>query len=598
MKIERETIPGGRLWIAAERPEADAVRRFVRSGDALRLPPECRVPHRSRGGGVWRADVPGAGACILKEYAVVRGRGFGRRLESAFKLRFVHRGLRTMRTAFALRAAGVPTFEPLAFWTDRRGGIRNFLLYRRVEGEVVGDRWMGELSAISPPARPDPPLSRDAVRSFFGRAGELVRRMHDAGFVHTDLHPKNFVTPDPDDPAAPLALIDLDSAYRFFSPRRRASPFAPGRRARHVLRVKSLRRLAQCFKNEEHSALRAFVRAYARRDPEAERRILGQLRFWRARPWHRRLDTLRARILFDPPPPLEARGRREHDLVFSLGWDCKCSQALRRAGLQHFSYPCDWLVGAPPAARARIVADGFRGWFELSDLEDRGPAAFNRFAAVTRIALNRANGLEFRHDFPLEKTLAEGHPAAAAKYARRAERLLAALEKAERPLAVFCDGYGCPPVSLAELEEARAILAARFGDKIEVLGIFDDRPGEAHEAAEEVSADGKTVRWSLPCEKRTADGVEVRDRVVAAHLAARLRCPDPHTPAERRERRRAERRRAYAKYQARTWWGMVRNKMLFRRYRRLQKRLQKLGIIPSNRPSSPAERPSGTPSGR
>ena len=234
--------------------------------------------------------------------------------------------------------------------------------------------------------------------------------------------------------------------------------------------------------------------------------------------------------------------------------------------------------------RARIVADGFRGWFELSDLEDRGPAPFNRFAAVKRIARHRVSGLEFRHDFPVEGTLADGYGEAAAKYARRTARLLAALERAERPLAVFCDGYGCPPVSLAELEEARSILAARFGDKIGVLGIFDDRPGAAHEAAEEVSADGRTVRWSLPCEKRVPDGLEVSARVVSRFLAARIACPDPHTPAERRERRRAERLAVYDKYKARTWLGMVRNKMLFRRYRRLGKILQRKGIIPANRP--------------
>jgi hypothetical protein len=35
---------------------------------------------------------------------------------------------------------------------------------------------------------------------------------------------------------------------------------------------------------------------------------------------------------------------------------------------------------------------------------------------------------------------------------------------------------------------------------------------------------------------------------------------------------------------ARTWLGMVRNKMLFRRYRRLGKILQRKGIIPANRP--------------
>ena len=211
----------------------------------------------------------------------------------------------------------------------------------------------------------------------------------------------------------------------------------------------------------------------------------------------------------------------------------------------------------------------------------RGPAPFNRFAAVKRIARHCVSGLEFRHDFPLEGTLAEGYGEAAAKYARRTARLLAALEKAERPLAVFCDGYGCPPVPLAELEQARAILAARFGDKVEVLGIFDDRPGEAHEAAEAVSADGKSVRWSLPCEKRAPDGIEVSAGVVSRFLAARISCPDPHTPAERR---RAERLAVYDKYKARTWLGMIRNKMLFRRYRRLGKILQKKGIIPANRP--------------
>ena len=575
MKIERQRIPGGRLWLDASRPDAEAVRTFVLSGDALRLPPECRVPHKTPRSTVWIADVPGAGKCVLKEFGVVRGRGLGHRLESAFKLRFVHRGLRTMRLADRLAAAGVRTFEPLAFWTDSRGGIRNFLLYRFVAGEVVGDRWMGELESISPLAPGAAPLAPDAVASFLSLAGALVRDLHDAGVVHTDLHPKNFVSPDAARGAGPLSLIDLDSA-RALSSR--------GRRSRFTARVRSLRRLAQCFRSEDDPGLRTFVRAYARGDAELEAAVLCALRFWRGRKWHARFDPALAWLRCPPPRPVAARGRRGHDLVFSVGWDCKCSQGLRRAGLQHFSYPCDWLVGAPPATRARIVADGFRGWFELADLEDLGPAAFNRFAAVTRVALNRANGLEFRHDFPLEKSLADGYGEAAAKYARRTERLLAALEKAERPLAVFCDGYGCPPVSLAELEAARAILAARFGDKIEVLGVFDDRPGEAHEAAEEVSEDGKTVRWSLPCEKRTPDGVVVRDPVVARFLAARLACPDPHSPAERRERRRAERLAAYGKYKARTWFGMIRNKMLFRRYRRLTRILQKKGIIPANRP--------------
>lgn len=572
MKISKEKIPGGRLWLATERPETDAVRRFVIAGS---IPPDAPVLHRSSRCTVRLLDLPGTGRCVLKEAGVIRGRGLGHRVESAFKLRFVHRALRTMRLAGRFADAGIRTFEPLAFWTDSRGGIRNFLLYRYVEGEIVGDRWMGELASISPTAEGAEPPPPEALSSFLTQAGALVRELHEAGFIHTDLHPKNFVSPDAMRGAGPLALIDLDSAR---------VPFAPGRRALFTVRMRSFRRLAQCFRSEDDPGLRAFVRAYSRGDPETEEAVLRALRFWRGRPQRSALDRVRAWWRCPPPRPAGARGRRAHDLVFSLGWDCKCSGALRRAGLQHFSYPFDWLVGAPPDVRAKILANDFRGWFELYDLEDLGPAPFNRFAAVKRIARNRVSGLEFRHDFPLERTLAEGYGEAAAKYARRASRLLAALEGAERPLAVFCDGYGCPRVSLAQLEEARAILAARFGDKVEVLGIFDDRPGEAHEATEEVSADGRTRRWSLPCEERTPGGVEVRASVVARILAAAVSCPDPHTPAERRERRRAERRAAYGKYKARTWLGMVRNRMLFRRYRRLGKILQKKGIIPANRP--------------
>ena len=134
------------------------------------------------------------------------------------------------------------------------------------------------------------------------------------------------------------------------------------------------------------------------------------------------------------------------------------------------------------------------------------------------------------------------------------------------------------------LQEARAALAGRFGDKIRLLGIFDDKPGRRHVAEESVSADGKTARWSLPCEKRTPDGIVVRVPAAARFLRARLSCPDPHTPAERRERRRAERRAAYGKYKAGTWPGMVCNKFLFRCYRLLGRVLQKKGIIPANSP--------------
>lgn len=577
MKTRGEGIPGGRLWLGGEGPDAEAVRRFVVSGEALKLPPECRLGHHTRHGAVYVVEIAGVGRCVLKEFRILRDRGLFRRLESAFKLLFVHRGLRTMRLAGRLAAAGVRTIDPLAFWTDTRGAIRNFLLYRFIEGEVFGEHWMGELAAISPPSKADAAPAPEALEAFFGRAGEMVRRMHDAGVVHTDLHPKNFIAADVSHPADTLALIDLDSAH----------PSSSSGRIAFNARMRSLRRLAQCFKDEDAPLLRLFVRSYSQEDPETEAAVLRALRFWRGRKWHSISDVVLSWLRCPPPRPVDRRGRTEYDMVFSIGYDCKCSQSLRRAGLQHFSYPCDWLTGAPLRERARIVAGGFRDWFRLEDLEDIGTARFNRFAGMKRIAKDRRNGLEFRHDFPAEGSLAEGFPEAAAKYERRSERLLDAIGKAGRALAVFCDGYGCPPVSLADLRDARDILAGRFGEKIDVLGIFDDAPGTPHEAAEAASADGHVRRWSLPCLRRSPDGLVVRDRVVARALAARVSCPDPHSPAERRARREADRAAIYAKYKAKSWLGMTVNRLLFRHYRSLTRLLQKKGIIPANSANNP-----------
>lgn len=584
MKVDSQKVPGGRLWLDAVNPGADAARRFVVSGEALRLPPECRLGHHTRHGAVYAVDVPGVGRCIMKEFRVLRDRGLFRRVESAFKLLFARRGLRTMRLAGLLAEAGVPTIEPLAFWTDFRGSIRNFLLYRYIPGEVFGDYWMGELAGISPPGKAAEPLPAGTLEAYWGRVGEIVRRMHDAGVIHTDLHPKNFVAGDVGRPAETLALIDLDSARPARWPK-------AARRLSFGEAMRSLYRLAQCFRDEDDPLFLEFARAYSRGDPETAVAVVRATRFWRPRKWRGLPGCLLAPLRCPPPRSVAKRGLARYDLVFSIGYDCKCSQSLRRAALQHFSYPCDWLTGASLPDRADIIAGGFDGWFRLENLDDIGTARFNRFAGMKRIARDRRNGMEFRHDFPAEGSLADGFDAAAAKYGRRSARLLEAIGRAGRVLAVFCDGYGCRPVSLDDLARARETLAGRFGGKIDVLGIFDDSPGTRHDAAEAVSADGHAVRWSLPCMTRTPDGLVVRDRVVASFLSARIACPDPHTPAERRARRDAGRAALFAKYKAQSWLGLVVNRLLFRHYRSLTRILQKKGIIPANQIPAFGSRP-------
>ena len=276
-----------------------------------------------------------------------------------------------------------------------------------------------------------------------------------------------------------------------------------------------------------------------------------------------------------------------YDLVFSLGYDCNASLALRRAGLQFRSHPFDWLTRAPLAPRADLLANRFAGWLVPDGLEDLGAATFDRFAKRHRVVLDRPTGLELRHDFPLELTVADGLPEVAAKYARRIDRLLADIGRADKVLAVFCVGFRFPELPLADLVAARARLREAFGDKIDLLGIADDAPdGPDRPPHLESAADGHVLRASIRCLSHTAQGIEVNERRVAAFLRGAVRATDPRTPAEKRAYRDLVRRRAREKYAARTWLGMVWNRFQFRRYRSLMKKLQKKGLLPPNEPGA------------
>ena len=572
MKFKEYRLKKGKLTLNMDAAENEAVKEFVCSGGFRNLPPETKLQLKNPRSAVWKIDVPGVGRCILKQFCVVHGRGAWRKFESRLKLRFVHRGLRTMRIALKLADAGVPTFIPYAFWTDFDGEISNFLLYRFVEGEIIGDYWMGELSKIAPPIYKDSPLSPEAIDSFMWNAGQLVRRMHEAGVLHSDLHPKNFVSPSAKEGAGPLSLIDLDSAFY---------PKALSSRAKFVERICSIRKLAKCFVDEDNASLKTFVKAYSFGDLELEKAVIEALRFWRPKKkWKGKLDFLRAKLCCRQPTKLECRAKRSYDLVLSIGQDCKCSQSLRAAGLQHYSYPFDWLAGASLLDRAKILATDFRDWFNEKDLIDIGIADNSRFAVEHRIARHSQNGLEFRHDFSCEKTIAEDYASVNKKYLRRITRLISAIEKANRVLVVYTIGFRGEPVSLEQLVEARTLLANRFGEKIELLGIFDDFPNQRYMPMEVYSEDRKAIRWSLPCMvKHKNQEYEISGATIVKYLSALVSCPSPHTARERRQFRQTEKLNLYKKYKATTFIGMVRNRMLFRKYRSLKKKLIRKGII-------------------
>jgi len=98
-----------------------------------------------------------------------------------------------------LEAVGVPVTEAVGCVVLRRPlGWRGFLLTREVAGAVDLEAW---LYGVGEDDRPNP-------REILRRAGAAVRRLHDAGVMHPDLHPKNLlITPE-----RQVLVIDLDKA--------------------------------------------------------------------------------------------------------------------------------------------------------------------------------------------------------------------------------------------------------------------------------------------------------------------------------------------------------------------------------------------------
>lgn len=238
------------------------------------------LPERTGIGGRGRmcaVEAPG-GTLLVREY---RKGGLLRRLRGR-RMHGRFRPLDELVLHRHLAAVGVPVPDAVGCVVLRSPtGWRGFLLLAEVEGAV-------DLEAL---LHGEPPPEGVVLRHVVREAGRVVRRLHDAGVPHPDLHPKNLlVAPD-----GRVLVIDLDKA----------------RPSRGVLdergRLHNLLRLGRSIEKHRLKGLRAggrealrFLEGYAG-SPVAARlwleRIRSQLRrtlglrilWWRligeARPW-------------------------------------------------------------------------------------------------------------------------------------------------------------------------------------------------------------------------------------------------------------------------------------------------------------------------
>jgi 3-deoxy-D-manno-octulosonic acid kinase len=112
------------------------------------------------------------------------------------------RALREARIAEYVRCKGVPTYFPLAAVTVRFLGIfyRAYLISREL---LKGKDLLAFLES-------NPPLK--LRRKVFERAGRAVRKMHDLGVYHGDLHLKNLFVRTPAEGEAEVYILDWDKS--------------------------------------------------------------------------------------------------------------------------------------------------------------------------------------------------------------------------------------------------------------------------------------------------------------------------------------------------------------------------------------------------
>lgn len=167
------------------------------------------------------------------------------------------RPFRELAATAALRAAGAPVPRPAVAVAWRHGLVWNAAVATRLEADALD---AGAFLAAHP--------KRARLRAALAAAGRAVRRFHDAGGSHPDLHVGNLLLRG--DPCEAL-VIDLDGA--------RVGPRldAPARMGELMRLYRSLRKRDLLARVGERGCL-AFFRAYVAGDRALRRALLARLR--------------------------------------------------------------------------------------------------------------------------------------------------------------------------------------------------------------------------------------------------------------------------------------------------------------------------------
>lgn len=262
---------------------------------------------------------------------------------------------------------------------------------------------------------------------------------------------------------------------------------------------------------------------------------------------------------------------RSYDFIFSLGAACSCSQSLRLANLQFASFPCDWLWGGSPTARARALIDGFGSLLDETRLVRHGIPWKLEHEPWRDVE----TGIVFKHDFDWNTPLAETLPAVREKYARRLRRLDELIGASKSVLVVWINPPNCAEARPSEFAEVARLLSAKWPSVgFELLVMRSERGRPFAERTDETADGVRTVSWDYD------DGREafIDNQKMAAFLACEYAMKDYRSDAERAAWPARQKALKYAQYNATTWWGFVVNRFWYRLYRHVRKEIERRGL--------------------
>lgn len=210
--------------------------------------------HPGGRGGAWHFALPRPDHAL---HIRVFAHGGWLRALTGHRLPSLARPLAELRVTAELRALGVPVPEPVFVLGERSGLFWRAAFATALERNA---RSGGDFLRATLPAA----HVREAVRS----AGRAVRRLHDVGGRHADLHVDNLLVVERGDELPRVVVTDLDRG-------RIVTEITPRRRMAELMRLE--RSLIKNRHAGSHRLAAVFLRAYVARDRELRAELLRSL---------------------------------------------------------------------------------------------------------------------------------------------------------------------------------------------------------------------------------------------------------------------------------------------------------------------------------